>query len=306
MKLAPIALSKRRDLALVLALWAYVCGGRLSPLFGHGDLHDQIAVITRQLAADPNNPGLLLKRAELFRLHSEWSKALDDLDRANPVDGSNPRIELLRAKVLLGSGQSQLARLSLDHFLEQQPEHVDALITRSRVLLTLGQNIDAAADLSKAIAASPTPDPDFYLQRAEALFRAKPPRIEEALRGLDEGMLKLGAPVLALAAVDLELTRLNYDAALERLDRIASASARPESWLVRRGDILSAAGRTGEGRQAFSEALEAIGSLPPHLRRTAAVQALDTRARAALKASNPTNAPPAHEGQVQVQISPSK
>ena len=53
--------------------------------------------------------------------------------------------------------------------------------------------------------------------------------IDEALRGLDEGINQLGPVVtLQLLAIDLELRRKSYDAALTRLDLIAAESERKE------------------------------------------------------------------------------
>jgi len=104
------------------------------------------------------------------------------------------------------------------------------------------------------------------------------------LRGLDEGINKLGPVVtLQLAAIDLELRRKNYDAALTRLDQITAKSERKEAWLVKRGEILKLAGRDDEARTAFNAALVAIEALPPAYRQSRTVIALELRARSALK-----------------------
>jgi predicted negative regulator of RcsB-dependent stress response len=104
------------------------------------------------------------------------------------------------------------------------------------------------------------------------------------LRGLDEGINRLGPVVtLQLAAIDLEVGRKNYEAALTRLNQIAAQSERKEAWLVRRGDILKLAGRDDEARAAFNAALLAIESLPPAHRQSRSVTALELRARLALK-----------------------
>jgi len=101
--------------------------------------------------------------------------------------------------------------------------------------------------------------------------------------GLDEGIQKLGPLVtLQLTAIDLELRRRNYDAALARLDGITSQSERKETWLVRRGEILKLAGRQEEARAAFNAALVAIESLPPARRQSRTVTTLELRARSAL------------------------
>jgi predicted negative regulator of RcsB-dependent stress response len=103
------------------------------------------------------------------------------------------------------------------------------------------------------------------------------------LIGLDEGIKRLGPLVtLQLTAIDLELRRRNYNAALARLDEITSQSDRKETWLVRRGEILKLAGRQEEARAAFNAALVAIESLPPQRRQSRAVTTLQLRARSAL------------------------
>lgn len=151
------------------------------------------------------------------------------------------------------------------------------------MLAKLGERSDAAKDFTEALSISSTPEPELYLERAQVIARDEQ-RIGEALLGLDEGISKLGPLVtLQLAAIDLELRRQDYDAALTRLDRIAAQSERKEAWLVKRGEILKLAGRDEEARAAFNAALLAIESLSPAHRQSRSITALELRARSALK-----------------------
>jgi tetratricopeptide (TPR) repeat protein len=191
-------------------------------------------------------------------------------------------VELARGKMLFESGKLQRAKLTLDRFLTQQPAHYEGLLTRARVLAKLGASTDAANDFTSALAASSAPEPELYLERARVLA-ADEQRIGEALRGLDEGINKLGPVVtLQLAAIELELCSKNYDGALTRLDQIAAQSERKEAWLVRRGDILKLAGRDEQARAAFNAALVAIDSLPAARRQSKTVTALALRAHAGI------------------------
>ena len=113
--------------------------------------------------------------------------------------------------------------------------------------------------------------------------RAGIEHIDVALQGLDEGLERLGQPItLQLYAIDLELELGRHDAALARLDRIASRADRKETWLVRRGEILEQAGRPAEARAAYVAAIEAVQALPATRRGTRAVSRLQTRAEEAL------------------------
>lgn len=184
---------------------------------------------------------------------------------------------------MLESRKLRQARLVLDRFLRHQSNHVEGLVTRARVLAKLGSRDLAARDFTRALSITLTPEPELYLERANVLA-GEGHNIEEALRGLDEGINRLGPIVtLQLLAIDLELRRNNYSAALARLDTITEQSERKEMWLVRRGEILKSAGRNEEARAAFSAALIAIESLPLERRQSRAISELQVRARSGLR-----------------------
>lgn len=253
-----------------------------APVQAHEGLHEQIAAITAKIKRDPKNASLYLQRGELHRLHHDWLRAAADYNRAEHLQPSLMLVELARGKMFFDSGKLQRAKLTLDRFLLRQPDHYEGLLTRARVLAKLGARMDAAKDFTQALSLSSVPEPELYLERANVLA-ADVRQLGEALRGLDEGINKLGPLVtLQLAAIDLELRRKHYDGALTRLDQIAAQSQRKEAWLVRRGEILKLAGRDEEARATFNAALTAIESLPPAHRQSRSVSALELRARAAL------------------------
>lgn len=259
-----------------------ICVGLSFSVDAHEGLHEQIAAITAKIKRDPKNASLYLQRGELHRLHRDWMRAAADYDRAEHLQPGLQIVDLARGKMLFDSGKLQRAKLTLDRFLSRQPGHYEGLITRARVLAKLGNRMDAAKDFTQALSLSSVSEPELYIERANVLA-ADVRRIDEALRGLDEGVNKLGPVVtLQLAAIDLELRRKNFDGALVRLDQIAAQSQRKESWLVRRGEILKLAGRDEEARAAFNAALNAIESLPPAHRQSRSISALELRARSAL------------------------
>ncbi len=269
---------------LILLLGVAICL-TLIPSFAraHEGLHEQIVAITAKIKRDPKNAALYLQRGELYRLHREWTRAAADYDRASRLQPSLTIVDLGRGKMLLESRRFQQAKSVLDRFLKQQPRHVEGLVTRGRVLARIGAHLEAANDFTAALVLAPAPEPELFLERAQVLAGNKG-YVQEALRGLDDGIKQLGPLVtLELAAIDLELRENNYDAALTRLDVITAQSERKETWLVRRGEILKAAGRHDEARKAFSAAIVAIESLPPERRQSRAMTALQLRARSALK-----------------------
>ncbi len=252
----------------------------------HDGLHEQIAEVTARIKRAPQDASLYLKRGELYRLHQNWRRAEADYDRAARLQPRLAVVDLARGKMLFEAGRSRSAIVSLDHFLHKQPSHFEALVTRARVLVSLGRRVEAARDFKTAIRLTPTPQPELYIERARSLADepgSNTDNIIEALRGLDEGLTKLGPLVtLQLYAVDLELRRKSYDNALARLETVAAQSPRKEAWLFRRGEILLLAGRKKEAHEAFASSLAALESLPMNRRRTRTVVDLEARLRTAL------------------------
>jgi hypothetical protein len=149
----------------------------------------------------------------------------------------------------------------LDRFLARCPDHAAALELRARIALALGKPDDAIPVLDRAIAVHPTPD--LYLQRARLQIGRGDRFAGQAVKGLDQGVQRLG-PLVSLEsyAAELELRRGRADAALARLDKIAPQVEHPKAVLERRGEILLKAGRPMEARLAFAAAVAEGGPWP--------------------------------------------
>ena len=250
----------------------------------HGDLHEQIAEVTRRIEREPDDASLHFKRGELRRFHRDWEAALKDLDRAAELDPELGVVDLARGRTFLQAGRPKEAVSALDRFLAGNPGHGGARVERARALAKLGRGLDAAAEYARAIDLLDRPRPGTYLERADALAGEGPTHLERAIRGLDEGIRRLGPAVtLQLKAIDLEVAAGRLDAALARLDRASAPFVRKETWLARRGEILKKAGRPREAREAFTSAVAAIASLPASRRRTKSMSKLGKRLRSELE-----------------------
>ncbi|MGE0822340.1 MAG: tetratricopeptide repeat protein [Candidatus Binatia bacterium] len=236
-------------------------------------------MVSTQIRQHSQQAELYVKRAELHRLHGDWASAQADYNHASRLNPSLFVVDLGRGKLFLAIGQLRFAKTVLDRFLSHAPNHIEARLTRARVLAKLGQHNAAVQDYTFAIEQSPRPEPEYYIERAQILATVSDSTAQSAaLRGLDEGIQKLGPLVtLELLAIDLTLQLKRYDDALTRLDAIASQFPRQETWLARRGDIFLQAGYPEAARQAFRAALQAIASLPPHRRHIKAVFELEVQ-----------------------------
>jgi tetratricopeptide (TPR) repeat protein len=259
----------------------FVLLAALSPAAAHEGLHEQIAQVTKQIQAEPRNAEIYLKRAELYRLHEEGSRALQDYSRAEQLNPALFVVDLGRGKLFPAARSPRPALAALNRFLARPPEHHEALLTRARVFAQTKRTREALEDYRRVLANAR--EPEIYLERARVCAAAG--RLAEAVRSLDEG----GATVsLQLAALDYELEQKLYKDALRRLERLTTAAPRRETWLARRGAILLQARRPREARDAFREALDALETLPPPRRYVRANQELEKQIRAGLAQAQKT------------------
>ncbi len=273
--------------AAALAFGVWLGFAVAPPALAHVALEEQIGDLTHRIQHQPDDASLYLRRGELHRIRQEWASALSDYETAQRLDPEMASVDLCLGLLLLETDRPAQARGALDRFLSRRPDHAEGLAFRARSLEMLGDHLAAAADLTRAIERSAPPErprPEYYLDRARAIMAAGDAHMDEALRGLDAGLERLGEPVtLALSAIELEVKAGRYDAALARVDRIATRAARKENWLSRRAEILELAGRLDEARRCHEQTLEAIESLPSARRGAVAVLDLESSARAALR-----------------------
>ena len=256
------------------------------PVLAHADIHERIAALDAQIEAHPNAPELYLKRGELHRLHRDWEAALADYHRAAELDPGLPEVDYFVGRMWLEAARPDLAKSALNRYLTRRPDDAGALVIRSRALARLGEGLAAAEDLTKAIARLEALGPELYLERSRLLVAEGGKHVDEGLRGIDEGIARLGPLVTLIQfAVEVEADRAHHEEALARLDPLPPGVRKQPLWLARRGDLLLAAGRDAEARAAYAAALQAIEALPATRRTVRANAALESRLRSLIEAN---------------------
>lgn len=250
------------------------------PVQAHVGISEEIEVVTGKLRDDPDAPELYLLRGDLHRINGHWSEAIADFNKVQQLDRDSALADLGMGRTWFDSGQYRKALKHLDRALVRLPDNVRALATRARTFRLLGKPLAAAADYARSIDTFKAPDnplPEYYFERARALEAAGAKYIDAAILTLDAGTGRLGdIRILEDYATELERKRGDYTAALRRLDRIIEQSARKESLLVRRADILLEAGQPAQAEADYAAARVAIDALPAQRRHSRSMQQLRT------------------------------
>ena len=242
------------------------------PAYAHEAPSIRIDHCTRLLLDHPDDAGLHLQRGELHRQAGHWPAAEADYGAALDLGADPAQVAVCRAALALDRGDPESALTALR--LVPTPDSA-ALFIQARALRRLGAPAEAAAVMAQALATSPRPRPEDYLELADIIMDQGAAQAPRALAVLDAGTRRLGPVVpLILAAVALEAGCGRSAAALARLDAAPPTLGASPSWLIRRGEILLAAGSTLEAQAAFTAALDRLDALPPERRATPANTAL--------------------------------
>jgi len=243
----------------------------------HPDIEERIEAIDKLLLKTPDDPDLYYKRGQLHFQHEEFDDALADFEHVMQLDPDNDEVQVARAAALLHGGWPKSAKIILDAFLRDHKENATVMQLRARAFQAMGNHLLAAQDFKHALKHLHNPTPDQYIELADAFVHAGEAYFEYALQSIDEGIERLGPlATLQLFAIDIDKKLDRTDEALQRLDTIAAQSQRKERFLLQRGNILEAAGRFDEARDAYESALDAIAKLPARHRSTTATKAMRT------------------------------
>lgn len=246
---------------------------------GHGEVHQVVAMITREIEAKPEDALLRMERATILAQSDHFEEALADLARVNVLEPANEMPRALRGSIYRRTGRLVEARAEQEAFLKKFPYHTLVRLDYCQTLEGLKEIQAARAELDRLIGEAQHPPPDAVAMRLRLTEGPDGAGAAEALRWLEGFLTKNPLPVFHEHALRLEI-QLNRTAdAVRRMDRMIAATPRPEAMLLRKAEYLIVSGDRPGAEAAAKEAAGAIARLPGHIRSTRACEALEARVR---------------------------
>ncbi len=244
-------------------------------LFAHGDVHESIAAVSKEIEAKPDKAGLYFERASLYAQFDHFAEALDDLAKVNAIEPENDLPKALCGNILRRSGKPAEARVEQEAFLKKHPQHAQVRFDYAQTLADLKEPAAALRELDVLIAAAEHPAPDAVAMR---LRLTEATGAAAALTWLNDFLTKHPLPVFQEEALRLEIKLGRNAAALQRMDAMIAKAPRPESLCLRKAELLAATGDKQGAQAAARAAQAAIARLPAHIRSTKASTDLETKA----------------------------
>ncbi len=237
-----------------------------------GVAHD-IEEITEQIARNPDDVGLWIERADLFRRERDFERAALDLEHAQELAPRHRLVALGWARVLVATGELEDARKSLERYFALGGDSPEAHALLATSLLAMGEAAAAleAYDASLLRAA----DVDVFVQRAR--LAASLGLLPRALEGLEDGVARTEAGVLRLLVVRLALASGQPDRALRALAPLLAQARVKTRLLLLEAEALE---QKGAAREARSKRLQALADAERLAKKRPSPMALADRARA--------------------------
>ncbi len=253
---------------ILITLCAQIAGA-------HTDLEIQLESVTRELENRPDDYSLYLVRGELNRHSQDWLGAGADFARADQLGPVEVRdqLKLYRGRLFQEAGQARHAVAELDTYIARHPEHIEALRVRALAYAQMGESNEAIADYTRLINLDTARSPELWLERARLWLKIG--CTDAAIASIDDATVKIG-PLVTFAefAINAEIGRHNYAAALDRMEKLPSALAETPMWLWRRGKLLERLDRPDAAAHEYARARAAISKMPWHRQKTVAIQYL--------------------------------
>jgi chitodextrinase/tetratricopeptide (TPR) repeat protein len=242
----------------------------------HEDLDLQIADVKQKIDRAPDDYRLRAKLGELHGMHADWPLAVISFQQAQslaPVTAAAD-LDLRTGEALHRAGRPDQGLPHVERYLDAHPNSSEGWRIHADILGSLGETDAALASFDRSIRMAKVPTPELYFERAR-LLEGQPNRIGELLAGIDDGIARLG-PLSSLVeyAINKELQRENYSAAVARMDELPEIMRQQPRWLYWRSTTLLKLGRATEAMQFNRMALQAISDLPERRKGARAYAAL--------------------------------
>ncbi len=147
-----------------------------------GDFRQMFGHLLVAVDADPGNVDARLKLGTLYFLGQAWDKAAAEVDALVELAGSDPRVRLLRARVLIQQGENEAGLAEIRAAIDSDPDNIDAILLSAAAAAV--EDLDKGLGVLDAAIARLDADKSRALRELRVLMLSQGKRLTEAEQGL--------------------------------------------------------------------------------------------------------------------------
>lgn len=244
----------------VLVLLSMLGVAWITPAWADATIAERIAALSKRIEQQPQDPALRLHRALLYLDDNQREPALADVVAAESL-GDPLAAAPTHGLLLYRLGDFAAARPYFDRYLQANPQDWSVRKYRAQLLRDMGENELALADYEVLLRMTDELDPGYYVVTARLMASVPQRGVVQALALLDERIAQRGnLAILQRAAIDLEVQRGNFPAAIARMSQLDERLRATPQWQVEIAELLLRAGRAEEARPYLDVAQEQLQS----------------------------------------------
>jgi tetratricopeptide (TPR) repeat protein len=242
--------------------WLGLLGALAWGLAGaHTDLELQIGEVTRLMKAAGPDPGLYLKRGDLYRRNGDWTLAEEDFNAVRRLSPDHPLTDWFHGRLSVEAGRPAKGDELLSRFLKLNPGHGAAYRARGVARWNLKQPLRAAHDYQNAIDNSERASPSLFRSLVLSLVAAGTEHTDSASEAVNRGLTRFPREVSLLGlGADLALVKGNQDQALGYMARLPQRLLGLPQWQFRRAVGSCIEGDTDTAARGFLAILPDAGN----------------------------------------------
>ena len=243
--------------------------------YAHGDLHERIVQLSKQIKQKPNLDSLYVMRGQLYYFHTDYANAEKDFFTAVKLGYTGEDINYWQARLCLDMEKYNRGITHISTYLSCYHNDVSAIRIYAQ-LLSANCDFNQAADYyQKVIALTSGVLPKNYLELVAALQQAN--RFDEAAEWLKNGIDRLGSlPAFQTALIALYRQQNNVDGILTIYRQQVKQANRKETYYYKLAELYDELGKADSAYLYLNQATMAVNQLPLHIKQTLAMQQLMT------------------------------
>ena len=244
--------------------------------FAHGDLHERIVKVTKEIKAAPDSVYLYLKRGKLYYQHESYQKSINDLNTSKSLGYNSVEQNLLFAKAYLKLEDYKTSLSYSENILSKDSENVHAHKIKAHALLKLEKFYHSAESFEAVINYATQSFPQNYIDASMAWeFINNDEGNQRANSIIEKGIENLGHLIsLYNRLIDLSIKQKNYDVAITKQHRVISLSPRKESAYYKLCELYLLNNNTEKALESLNIAKEHYNNLSVRLQQTSFMKEL--------------------------------
>lgn len=248
-------------------------------LFAHGDLSIRIEQKTKEIEKDAHNSELYYERGVLYQQHIEYTKAIQDYEKAKNLGSDNGLLDFKLSETYYESEKYKKALETVLLCFESGTQNVNVYKLKARILLKLGRYEETMVAYKYVVDNTIDIRPESIIEYSAIILTIDSLNYKGALEAIELGLEKVGRNTVSFQLKKIEYLKKSnqVDGVIQQFNQLIKKSVRKEFWYYEKAKYQNNIDRKTAANISLQQASMAIELLPLKFKSTIAIKKLQTQ-----------------------------